>query len=42
MPILQRRVIFREDYEGSTFRESLGLARPVNRNTAARAARAVA
>lgn len=42
VPILQRRGVFREDYEGSTFRESLGLTRPVNRNTAARAKRAVA
>ncbi|WP_409344619.1 LLM class flavin-dependent oxidoreductase [Paenibacillus sp. MBLB4367] len=31
VPELQRRGIFRTDYEGSTFREHLGLARPENR-----------
>ncbi|MBW6424173.1 LLM class flavin-dependent oxidoreductase [Rhizobium sp. XQZ8] len=31
IPELQRRGIFREDYEGSTLREHLGLPRPVNR-----------
>ncbi len=33
VPILQERGIFRRDYEGSTFRESLGLAVPENRFT---------
>jgi alkanesulfonate monooxygenase len=31
VPELQRRGIFRRDYEGTTLRESLGLARPSNR-----------
>ena len=31
VPELQRRGIFRADYEGSTLREHLGLPRPVNR-----------
>jgi alkanesulfonate monooxygenase SsuD/methylene tetrahydromethanopterin reductase-like flavin-dependent oxidoreductase (luciferase family) len=30
VPILQRRGLFRTDYEGSTLREHLGLARPDN------------
>jgi alkanesulfonate monooxygenase len=30
IPELQRRGIFRRDYEGKTLRENLGLARPVN------------
>jgi FMN-dependent oxidoreductase (nitrilotriacetate monooxygenase family) len=38
VPILQQRGSFREEYEGSTFRESLGLAKPINRYTRARAA----
>jgi FMN-dependent oxidoreductase (nitrilotriacetate monooxygenase family) len=42
VPLLQRRGIFREDYEGATFRDSLGLDTPVNRFTAAKAERAVA
>ncbi|MBD2214662.1 LLM class flavin-dependent oxidoreductase [Nostoc linckia FACHB-104] len=31
VPELQRRGIFRKEYEGKTLRENLGLARPVNR-----------
>jgi alkanesulfonate monooxygenase len=31
IPELQRRGIFRKDYEGKTLRQNLGLARPVNR-----------
>ena len=31
IPELQRRGIFRQEYEGKTLRENLGLARPVNR-----------
>lgn len=31
VPELQRRGIFRKDYEGSTLRDHLGLARPANR-----------
>ena len=31
VPELQRRGLFRTEYEGSTFRENLGLQRPVNR-----------
>ena len=31
VPELQRRNIFRREYEGSTLRENLGLTRPVNR-----------
>jgi hypothetical protein len=36
VPILQRRGLFRTDYEGRTLREHYGLQRPANRNTAAR------
>ncbi|MES2303229.1 MAG: LLM class flavin-dependent oxidoreductase [Pseudomonadota bacterium] len=39
VPILQRRGIYKQDYAGTTFRETLGLDVPVNRNTAARHAR---
>lgn len=39
VPILQRRGLFRTEYEGSTLRENLGLARPVNRFAAQQAAR---
>ncbi|WP_337188053.1 LLM class flavin-dependent oxidoreductase [Phenylobacterium sp.] len=42
VPILQARGIFREDYEGLTFRDSLGLDAPPNRHTLARTGRAVA
>jgi alkanesulfonate monooxygenase len=31
VPELQRRGLFRRDYEGSTLREHLGLPRPANR-----------
>ncbi|RWE69941.1 MAG: LLM class flavin-dependent oxidoreductase, partial [Mesorhizobium sp.] len=31
VPELQRRGIFRREYEGSTLRENLGLKRPPNR-----------
>ncbi|MBT9470219.1 MAG: LLM class flavin-dependent oxidoreductase [Pseudomonadota bacterium] len=41
-PILQKRGILRETYEGSTFRDSLGLEVPANRFTVAKAERAVA
>lgn len=37
VPLLQRRGVFRSEYEGATLREHYGLARPENRNTAARA-----
>lgn len=33
VPILQKRGLFRVDYEGSTLRENYGLARPTNQNT---------
>lgn len=36
LPELRRRGLFREDYEGRTLRENLGLSMPVNRYTAAR------
>jgi FMN-dependent oxidoreductase (nitrilotriacetate monooxygenase family) len=36
VPILQARGLFRQEYEGETFRETLGLPFPVNRHTAAR------
>ncbi len=35
-PELQRRGLFRKEYEGKTLRENLGLKRPVNRYAAAR------
>ncbi|WP_043421515.1 LLM class flavin-dependent oxidoreductase [Cupriavidus basilensis] len=38
VPILQRRGIFRSEYEGSTLREHLGLARPQGRQSARKAA----
>jgi alkanesulfonate monooxygenase len=31
VPVLQKRGLFRTEYEGSTLRENLGLRRPVNR-----------
>ena len=31
VPELQRRGLFRTEYEGKTFRENLGLSRPENR-----------
>jgi alkanesulfonate monooxygenase len=36
VPELQRRGLFRKEYEGKTLRENLGLPYPVNRHTAAR------
>lgn len=42
VPILQARGLYREEYEGETFRDSLGLPVPENRHTAARNARAAA
>lgn len=42
VPLLQKRGIFRDDYEGSTFRQSLGLDVPVNRFTRQKTSRAVA
>src|ERR1700678_902722 len=38
VPELQRRGIFRREYEGKTLRENLGLPRPENRNFEARRA----
>jgi N-acetyl-S-(2-succino)cysteine monooxygenase len=35
IPELQRRGLFRTQYEGRTLRQNLGLARPVNRYTGA-------
>jgi hypothetical protein len=32
VPILQRRGLFRTEYEGKTLRDNYGLARPPNRN----------
>lgn len=40
VPELRRRGLFREQYEGTTLREHLGIPTPVNRHAAARAARA--
>ena len=37
MPELQRRGLFRTEYEGRTLRENLGLARPDNLRAAAAA-----
>jgi FMN-dependent oxidoreductase (nitrilotriacetate monooxygenase family) len=34
VPILQRRDLFRTEYEGRTLRDNYGLPRPANRNTA--------
>ncbi len=36
LPELRRRGLFREEYEGNTLRENLGISMPVNRYTAAR------
>ncbi|SDL79074.1 LLM class flavin-dependent oxidoreductase [Paracoccus chinensis] len=38
IPELQRRGLFRTEYEGRTLRENLGLPYPINRHAAARAA----
>jgi hypothetical protein len=32
VPLLQRRGLFRSEYEGKTLRDNYGLARPENRN----------
>jgi hypothetical protein len=42
VPELQRRGLFRLEYEGTTLRENLGLAHPENRYTANRRLRAAA
>jgi alkanesulfonate monooxygenase SsuD/methylene tetrahydromethanopterin reductase-like flavin-dependent oxidoreductase (luciferase family) len=42
IPILQRRGSFRQDYEGSTFRDNLGIAVPENRYARAKTERSVA
>ena len=42
IPILQERGSFRRDYEGSTFRENLGIDVPENRYTRAKGERSVA
>jgi len=42
IPILQARGLFRDDYEGETFRENLGLPIPENRHSLARHARVAA
>jgi len=42
LPILRERGLARSAYEGRTLREHLGLPKPVNRHTAARAAAAAA
>ena len=34
VPELQRRGLFRTEYEGATLRENLGLPMPANRHTA--------
>jgi FMN-dependent oxidoreductase (nitrilotriacetate monooxygenase family) len=39
VPILQARGLFREEYEGETFRDRLGLPKAANRYTEARSAR---
>jgi alkanesulfonate monooxygenase len=33
VPELQRRGVFRTEYDGSTLRENLGLTRPANRHS---------
>jgi hypothetical protein len=38
VPELQRRGLFRRDYEGATLREHLGLPRPASRYARAQAA----
>jgi hypothetical protein len=42
IPILQARGLFREEYDGQTFREHLGLPFPENRYTARRGAQSAA
>ena len=41
VPELQRRGLFRTEYEGATLRENLGLPRPVNRHAARLSKKAV-
>jgi hypothetical protein len=41
VPILQRRGLFRTEYQGSTLRDHYQLARPGNRNAAAAAIKSV-
>jgi hypothetical protein len=41
VPELQRRGLFRTEYEGTTLRENLGLKRPVSRYAAAGSGRSV-
>ena len=38
IPELQRRGLFRKEYEGMTLRENLGLPKPINRHHAQRLA----
>ena len=38
VPLLQRRGLFRTEYEGRTLRENYGLARPPNSNLLGRVA----
>jgi len=40
VPILQKRGLFRTEYEGTTLRENLGLRRPINRFTVSQPDRA--
>lgn len=42
VPLLQQRGIYKTDYPGATFRDTLGLDKPVNRHTAARLHRTAA
>jgi len=42
VPILQKRGLYKQDYPGGTFRDTLGLPRPENRNTLARSHRSAA
>jgi alkanesulfonate monooxygenase SsuD/methylene tetrahydromethanopterin reductase-like flavin-dependent oxidoreductase (luciferase family) len=42
VPILQQRGIYKAEYPGTTFRETLGLDVPTNRNTLARLHRTAA
>ena len=41
-PFFRREGLYRDEYEGETFRENLGLDVPENRNTAAKRARTAA
>lgn len=42
IPILQARGLFRTDYEGTTFREHLGLPVPENRYSASKSRKSAA